>query len=159
MEEAALVVPGGRPGVAVAMNHAMRTGDGSAKLNFGKSPAMDFIKKYYDILDNKTGEERANALKPLYTPGSQMTYEGKIFAGEALLEQLVKLPPFRRKPGTLDAQPVNADSYIIFVRGEVLAKGMDHPFKYAHAFLMVKAPAGSPAGLTHIIANEIFSLN
>jgi len=36
---------------------------------------------------------------------------------------------------------------------------MDKAMRYAHAFLMTKAPAGAPAGLTHIIANEIFSLN
>jgi len=119
MEEVALVVPGGKPGSAIAQNHAFRTGEGSAAFNFGKSPAKDFVTKYYEIMDNKTGEEKLNALKPLYMPTSQMTYEGTVFAGKTLLEQLQKLPLQRRRITTLDAQPINADSYLIFVRGDI----------------------------------------
>ncbi|XP_010540411.1 PREDICTED: nuclear transport factor 2 [Tarenaya hassleriana] len=115
--------------------------------------AKAFVEHYYSTFDTNRG-----GLANLYQDSSMLTFEGQKIQGvQSIVSKLTSLPfqQCQHHISTVDCQPSGpASGMLVFVSGNLLLAGEQHPLKFSQMFHLMPSPQGS-----FYVQNDIFRLN
>lgn len=110
-----------------------------------------FISYYYQLF-----EGNRQSLAPLYQDASMLTFEGLKFAGtQQIVGKLAALPfgACKVHVSSKDFQPSVSGGIMVFVTGNLMTEGQDHPLKFSQVFHLM------PFNNSFVVTNDMFRLN